>query len=607
MAYRQMNIPTEPDEQPLEWKLERINGGTNIHDQEIKILDNQSPNMLNMWFVDRILTKRYGQEYLFDDLTDPVLQSIYYKGHIILHIGTKLYKYSLSTRTEIYSGLTASKGSFFIFNEILYYLNGAEFIQWNNTTAQAVVGKIPIVVINRTPTGGGDFNEAYNRIQPGFTTWFNGDNTAVNYTLPQSGLDSTTVTCTVGGATKVEGVDFTVNRTTGIVTFSVAPATGQNNVIITAYKTDTAAANSIKHCKYIVSFGGDNDTRMFAAGNGTNEYYWSGLLDATYWPDTNYNLSISGEAVTGFGKQYDVLAIFTQRSVDRVEYLLDIDGPYFPAKQINPSIGCDMPWTIQLIDNRLTWCNTYGGVYTLVSTNIRDERNIKPVSRNINGTISRAGILQEPNLVNATSFDALGMYWLCIGSKVWVWDYLETPYINTGDVEADQIRLAWFPLNNINANTFVDVDGQIYYGDRTAGKFAHFIQNKNDFGQPIEGYWRSKVLRFNLTNFLKTVYKLWFSTTASAGSVISINYFNENGDSLGSATVPPGKTASFDWSTFDWAAWTWGAVRYANTIRLKPKIKKIINFQVEFRNNVLNENLSLMDLVIQYIVEKEVK
>ena len=69
-------------------------------------------------------------------------------------------------------------------------------------------------------------------------------------------LDATTVTVTVNGVAKVEGVDFTVNRTTGVVTFSVAPASGTNNVIITAYKTDQADIDSILNCLSVQAFGG---------------------------------------------------------------------------------------------------------------------------------------------------------------------------------------------------------------------------------------------------------------------------------------------------------------------------------------------------------------
>ena len=227
-----------------EIRLPQIFGGICLEDLPYKIKDNQAEEMLNLWANDRILTKRWGQEWLNASLGAGAVLGRYdklYKGFIIWTWTTKMYKTdpATGTTTEIGTGLTANRGDFIQMNEILYYRNGAQYAQWDGTTFVAsVVPTIPVIITGRAPTGGGTLLNGLNRLGAGWTVKFNGNAAAaaVAYTLPYTGLDATLVTCTVGGVVKTETTDFTVNRTTGVVTFSVAPATGTDNVVLTATK-----------------------------------------------------------------------------------------------------------------------------------------------------------------------------------------------------------------------------------------------------------------------------------------------------------------------------------------------------------------------------------
>jgi hypothetical protein len=599
---------------PLEqWELNQINGGICLEDLEMKLLDNQSPKMSDMWFVERILTKRWGQEEFGTALAEATVYQTYdrlYKGFTIFHRGTKLYKKDPTTgiETEIYSGVPENKGTFFNFNDILYYKNVGGYIQWNGTTATTPTPYIPTVFLNRTDAGGGDFNEGFNRRGAGFIYAFITDGAKTAFPM-EPGLDATAIVGSLdAGVTwdKVETTHFTVNRTTGVVTWLVAPATGTNAMRVKAYKTDTAIENTINNCKFAIDYGGKNDSRVFVAGNGTNNIYFSGLLDPTYFPEQNYKPIGSNGDVYGLGEQYDTLVVLKDYEIFGVEYDAT-QSTLFSSYPINRAVGCDMPWTIQLINNKLTWCNSYLGANTLVSTVIDDERNVQQISRNINGKKARPGLLAESNLSDASSYDYKGMYWLCVGNKVWVWDYLLTPYVNTGNPEYDQKVLSWYPLTNINASCFHDNGGTLYYGDRTNGKIVKFIVNKNDFGSAINGIWRSRVLDFGLSNWLKTITKMWFTTTARVGAQVIFRILDDNQDIIETETVPAGQTANFSWATFSWATFTWAVTRYAKTIYIKKKIKKKVYFQIEFSNNALNEDLAIMDLKIQYRRDKEVK
>jgi len=58
------------------------------------------------------------------------------------------------------------------------------------------------------------------------------------FTLSFKGLDVALVTATINSIPYTEIDDFTVNRTTGVVTFIGTLASGTNTLKITAYKTN---------------------------------------------------------------------------------------------------------------------------------------------------------------------------------------------------------------------------------------------------------------------------------------------------------------------------------------------------------------------------------
>lgn len=610
----QFKVPEQP--KPLELRLGdgqgmRLDGGVSYKYIESLIRDNQSPFMQNLNADDRGgLTSRFGYVKLYaTTLGAGQLHAItYYKGKKVLHHGTTLYTQTGTAQpVSIMTGLANTKGTFLEFNGILYYLNGTNYVQWNDVTATNVVGYIPTLTLGRSPTGGGTIFEQFNLLQPGFKDSFSADGTATVYTLSLGNLDATTVTATVGGVAKTEGVDFTVDRALGKATFTSAPAAGSNNVVTTAYKTNAGFADRVRNCKYAIAYGGTNDTRVFISGNPNypNQYWISGLYDPTYFPENGYNrVGSSEKAVTGFIKRYDKLIVYKEASIYSVKYSLTSSGTAtFPVEQVNASKGCDMPWTIQLIDNVPVFAHTQLGVCILTSTLIDNEKNVVPISGNINGAIYRPGLLDEAkaDLLNASSVDFQGKYYICVGSKVWVWDYRLSPF--AGDDEL----LSWFPYTNINANCWLVIDKDLYWGDQSEGltqKATPEIYNDN--GVAINKVWKSKLWNFGMPDFLKDIMEAWFSTRATSYTIITPKYYTDVG------TIDPGgdtvkKVGSFSWSIFAWDKFSWFVSQFTPTEHLKPKVKKTIHFQIEFSNNELNQNLSILSLVVKYLVNRKVK
>lgn len=122
-------------------------------------------------------------------------------------------------------------------------------------------------------------------------SFYVGDKTAAAtvFQLSLENLDTTPVTAKVLQADgsfvdKVETTDFTVNRTSGTVTFVAAPGKspleGADNVYITASKDRSESRSRITNCDTCIVYG-ETGTRLFVTGdpNFKNRDFWSAQND----------------------------------------------------------------------------------------------------------------------------------------------------------------------------------------------------------------------------------------------------------------------------------------------------------------------------------------
>lgn len=611
-------------------KLPKIDGGINLAELEHKIKDNQSPDMKNVWYKDRTLSKRWGQEKVsFTDGTGPVsLTNIYgvsaeYEDYVCIHADTKLYKWNTTTNVLTDLGVTVNEteSAFVEFNGYLYCFDGAEiWVIDSSWVCAAVVPHVPVVFINCTPDRSSSKpNEAYNLIGAGFTVWYNGDGTSTEYSLPLTDLDSTEIKVYVDGSLKTLTTDYTWNQSTGVVTFTAAPSTDTNNVKITAYKTIAGNKAKITSCKIAIPFGGMSSSiyggsRLFVMKNPSDPktYWWSDLgasqsNGATYFPDDQYEeLTQNNDEITAAAKQAGNLIILKEKSLFTVSYQFDGETVFYPVREFNSVIGCDIPKSVQLIDNNLVFANTYGGVFVVVNTSSSAEENVKPISNNINGIEVAKGLLQESNLATATSVDHDRKYWLCVNGNVYMWDYDLTPLINYADVMKSQRRLAWFKLDNINASFWLSFptanDTGLWYSD--GSDVIHFIHRYTDFGEGINSYWKSKSFDFEKPATQKKITIVNVSIRADSYSHMTVTVSNESKTSYYSKTIG---VLSYSWVHTGWATGTWTVQRFSKPYRLKPKMKKKYYCQIWVTDDTIYRDMGITDMEIIYEYGKMVR
>lgn len=602
-----------------EVKLPELNGGLNVNDPEYSVTDNQSPDMLNMWFKGRALVKRDGQTLIVSGL-DGTIHAIspLYNGYYAVHGGRCLYKWRGETALEIMTNLPDSKGAFCAFGDALFYLDGGEIWEISSEfEVSAMTPFIPCVMFNALPDlSGSDDGDAYNLIGGGFTVKYNADGTSTVYSLPQSGLDATAVAVSVNAANLTEGVHFSVNRTSGTIDFSAgtspfgAPPSGTSNVWITAYKTTVGSKSKIAGCRVVVPFGGEaagvfGGTRVFVMGNPAHpRSYWHSDLGQNiggglhYFPDTGEEfLDQNSEPITAAAKMGGELVIFKESSIFTVGYSFDGEDVFYPVRECHSTIGCDMPGSVQLIDNRLVFAHSKNGVHMLISTDNEMENVVKPLSANIG-----ALLLSEDGLLSACSVDSGRYYWLCVGGYAYLWDYEQTPYYNYADYEQAQRRLAWYRFDNIDAAVFCDDTDGLCYGSDIG--IVRFTRDQNDFGEGFLSYFTSKAFDMGSPEELKTFLCVYPS-------------FAIDGNVKATVTVSSDKTdvykrrcydvRSFAWDWLNWAAFTWDVIRFVRTFIMRLNMRGAAFIQIRISGSEKNRGVGFAGLRFTYCSNKKMR
>lgn len=594
--------------------LPEMNGGINTRDPVYNIADNQSPDMLNIWYRNKALCKRDGQALTVEH-ADVYRISKPYNGFYAVHAGGSLYKWGNDgTWLEIKMGIAQLAGVFVEFGDTLFYMDGTEIWQINSDyTVHAVEPYMPVVMINCKPDlSESSDNESYNLIGAGFCVHYHGDGSSKEFQLPLDKLDGTEVEVVVDAVDKKEGTDFDVDRPNGKVVFKdtvLPPGSGFNNVWITAYSTESGSKEKITGCTVALPFGGessgvDGGSRVFLTGNKNHPLcYWRSDLGAhqshgmRYFPDTNEEwLDQNSEPITAAAKMAGEMIIFKTHSIFAVGYAFDGMDVYYPVRECHSAVGCDMPGSIQLIDNRLVFANSADGVHMLISTSNKLEETVKPLSANINTLL-----LEEQRLTDARSCDFERYYWLCVGDKVFLWDYEGTPYYNYADYEKAQRRLAWYRFDGIAANDFL-ADGQLFYASQKG--IVKFIKNKNDFGNAFKAHYVSKAFDLGKPNLLKTFVEVYPSFRGDGNVKTTVTVGNEKTDTYMKRDVD---IKSFSWEEFNWSAFTWHLIKFTKTLVMKLRMKMVSYIQINVVGNHINRGFGLAGLRISYYMNRKVK
>ncbi len=487
--------------------------GVNKKTTETLLELGEASDMIN-WMItdDRKLKKMYGYVRLFNTLGDQNINGLWHGAlsgiyHFLFASGGHIYEHDLTagTNTDLGTLEDAFPTTFWVTNNTVYIMDGNELYSWSGTGGiAAVTGYVPTAFTATPPSGGGTILETINYMSGQKTQNFSANGTASVYQLAEYEIDSVDKVY-YNGTLKTETTDYTVNKTSGTVSFVSLPLKGTNNIVITWTKVAAGDRELITNNRYS---GGVYYSRYWLYGNPNhkNTRYVSGVTmagvsDPTYWP--KFADSDAGEyEITGICTQYDKQLVFTAGNETEASAWYSYEETYtdpstgilttlFPVKPISSKVGNVAKGQIRIIYNNPF--TIWKGIYEWASTSVVNEKNVGWVSEKIQNDLDAADL----STAVTVDWSDKGLYWLCIGTKAWVLNY------RVG---------AWYVLDLAHTPTcFAIVNSALYFGT-TDGMIMRFDESLGTYdGSTISAAWEMGYYNFGVDYIMKFALRMFIS------------------------------------------------------------------------------------------------
>ena len=531
----------------------------------------------------------------------------------LIHSGTKLYK----GETALYSDMNDARSKSWQIEDSLYIVDGKALLVYDGETVKKASESayIPTLTIAKSPSGGGEQYEALNLLQPGFTELFGGTETDKTFQLSFSGLDSKAVQAWLLNSSgdwvqKTEGTDFSVNRSTGAVTFTtapgVSPVSGEDNVKITAFRTVDGYADRINKCKIGILFGVNGAAdRIFLSGNPDyiNYDWYCDYNNPLYWPDTGYaTLGTAKSAIVGYSIINDRLAAHKDSMEDDRNVILregDItdNEPTFKIVNTLQGAGAVAPYSFAYLANEPLFLTDLG-IYAITPQDITGEKYSQNRSFFLNGKL-----LEEPNMSEAYACVFKDLYWLCLNNVAYILDGLQ-PIQTDKSLPYATRQYVGFYRTNLPARVMWTHDSRLYFGT-SDGKVCRFFDDPvtltsyNDNGQPIHAIWDTPDFYGNLFYKNKTFRHLDVRLASAIATSVKI-WVQKRG--LWSLIKEDSSTARyFSFANLVFSKLSFSPDTTPKTLPSKIKVKKVDKARFRFENDMLNEPFGLFDIALEYV------
>ena len=439
--------------------------------------------------------------------------------HALIHKGTKLFKwtnypsYPIQLSNELFTGMNPSYSNSFVYDKTLFIKDGINYLEYDGTTVSKVVGTIPYTSYYKNPDGSTTIdsdtdidlvNQPVNILQPKRKNLFIADGKSAAYQLDTTNLDSVniflmTATKTYNNVstTLTENIDFTVNRTAGIVTFNSIPEK-EAVVEITLSKTTEGYANRILNCTLIAEF----DNRLFFSGNPDfpNTVFHSELNDPRYIRDTAYyECGATTAMVKAIIPGNNVLWVLKdiEQNASSVYYLTPtLDSSYnkiYPSVNGSISLGC-VSTGINFNDDIVFFSNK--GLEGISNSSLYSEQILQHRSSLVdNKLLSETGY----NGVKLAEFEG---YLMClVNSHIYLADSRKM-----SQNEANNIEYEWFYWELPFSINFIREYRDTLYLGNSDGKL-YTLSGTKDETLDINSYWATKREDFGYPGYSKTTNK----------------------------------------------------------------------------------------------------
>ncbi len=309
----------------------------------------RSPDACNLWRDYRApaaLVTRPSMQ-LHTQFTDAVWGIFFYDDLLLVHSGSGLYRIQNGEKQLLRTGLAENPSQAFLFENIWYFKDGANYLAYDGSEIREVDGFVPTTSIGRSPAGGGSRFQDVNMLTGRRRNSFLADGLSFDYHLDTQELDEDFRPLVTVDGVPVE--DFTVDWAAGVIRFTQAPGLpltdGQDNVTVEFSRTVRGYREAILGCRLLQVF----DNRVFFSGcPGYPNLLWHcSLGDPSYVSDLDYyREGVDDAPIRGLAAGNNALWVFREPSdagtsvFYHVPTLDEEYGKIYPSSHSGLNLGC---------------------------------------------------------------------------------------------------------------------------------------------------------------------------------------------------------------------------------------------------------------------------
>ncbi len=487
--------------------------GVDFRGEEVNLV--RSPDSKNVWKdyteIESIRTRPAMEKVAECDT--PVWGVFFYEvGNRVIqlvHSGTKLYRCENETMTVLYEGLAPRQSQSFVYNNIWYFKDGINYLQYDGAEAKEVVGYAPTTTIGRKPAGGGTQHEDVNMLTGTRINTFLGDGKSTEYYLDTQDIDADYIP-----EIKVNGKvceNFTVDNAAGKITFDAAPpeplTDGQDNVSIKFKKNVGGYRDRINKCTLLCVF----DNRVFFSGNQDypNVVWHCSLNDPSYCSDTDYyNEGLDLAKVTGLVAGNNALWVFKEPSQANTTVFYHnptLDGEFgkiYPSTHSSISTGC-VGKAINFNDDIVFF----------------SDRGMEAIHGDVTTeqAVAHRSMMVDRKLIAENGYQDMlleeweGYLLVIIEDKIYLADS-RGMFTNENHIEYEWFY--WEMKQNITCTRVYE--GTLYLGTEDG------VYTLTDFESAVESYWTTSLDKFKHPQYLKTTNKRGCVVEATGDITLSV-------------------------------------------------------------------------------------
>ena len=491
---------------------------------------------------------------------------------------------------------TTNDVHFFGFSEIVYMLNGKQYMQWDGEVLKEVEGYVPLVNIAVAPDDTSrETLEQINKLTGKRRMWISPDGTGKTFKLPEKNVQSIDYVLDLATNNTVASSEYTVNLAEGSVTFKTAPAKAVNSYEI-GWTMATDFRHEVEAMRYSELYSGTQDTRVFVYGDGGHEALYSeidyyGEPRADYFPDLNeVAVGDANTPITAMIRHYSQLICYKTNSAWAISSGLTTlaDGTQTPAFYVtstNKAIGnaalgqvplvLNAPYTLHGNDV-YEWRNTSS--YT--SNLSVDERQAKRISDRVYATLNEYDLRQCKCWDDNNSQE----YYIAYKGRALVFNYAAN---------------AWYSYENFDAVCFANLHEVLYIGTSDGKIKSVKYEWESDDGEAIDAYWESGSMSFNQDYMRKYAAMLWIGIKPEPRGEVHVTVQTDR------KSVYTEKVVTAHMATFvdaDFGNWSFNTNRKPQMKKLKIKAKKFVFYKLIFESNSADTTTTVLaaDIRVRY-------